>query len=628
VCWIVGSAGTFFIASRRRSLRAHLHGWTEDIRRSSWEAATAVLVIVSAGIARWLVSPATAIGPTVPRFWADALEIADAGGIPEGTLQWGTILPPTTSKVVLNSFNAGVSMLLGRDLVDSQAALLFVATVGLVLTAIALFKELGIRRLAPLGGLLLFLNHAVPNDLVIDLGRNIAEDWGRLVAFASVLAWCLARSAPPGEEFPQGARNPWIRAGPIAVSGLLLGVSAGTHLVAMSFGIAAICALGISSLIEGGRVISIATTGAILGIALLFGVVILWSAPGELGFGGASGGDPYRDLRSSLGLPASFDPTRFITTHDVDAAQKVEQADVADVASEFAYKVRGAKTMQIDSEVRLSALPLAIPTILALLCALLVLAIGPTSLRVVAVSAVILASALFLVGLAFALRYDEFVLQAFGFRRLFSYAIVPHVMAFAAAGEALAMRFGRRDGGTSIVVAIAVTVAAVLAVAPVREGATSQPWTSQLALVRWLGRHVPCEGRVLMDRRTLGTFEAIAGRAGVLEGMGPHLRPEVLELAIGEIFRARSFFERPEEDLRYLRDRSVAAVVITRVSPRVAMLGYRIAHMRPERLDRVPYLTPRFSNAAGSVYLVDGFEPNPASPLVAGRPGYGCQEAR
>jgi hypothetical protein len=628
LCWIVGSAGTF-IASRRRSLRAHTHGWTEDIHRSSWEAAAAALVIVSAGIARWLVSPVTAIGPTVPRYWADALEIADAGGIPGGTLQWGTILPPITSKVVLNSFNAGVSMLLGRDLAASQAALLFVATVGLVITAIALFKELGIRRLAPLGGLLLFLNHAVPNDLVIDLGRNLAEDWGRLVAFAAVLAWCLARPAPAGEEFPQGARDPRIRAGPIAVSGLLLGVSAGTHLVAMSFGIAAICALGISSLlIEGGRVVSIATTGAILGIALLLGGVILWTAPGELGFGGASGGDPYRDLRSSLGLPAAFDPTRFITTHDVDAAEKVEQADVADVASEFAYKVRGAKTMQIDSAERLSALSLAIPTILALLCAVLVLAIGPTSLRVVAVSAVILASALFLVGLAFALRYDEFALQAFGFRRLFSYAIVPHVLAFAAAGEALAMHFGRRDGGTSIVVAVAVTVAAVLAVAPVREDATSHPWTSQLALVRWLGRHVPCEGRVLMDRRTLGTFEAIAGRAGVLEGMGPHLRPEVLELAIGEIFRARSFFDRPEEGRRYLRHRSVAAVVITRATPRVAMLGYRIAHLQPQRMDRVPYLTPRFRNAAGSIYLVDGFEPNPASPLVAGRPGYGCQGAR
>jgi hypothetical protein len=629
VCWVVGSASTLFIAFRRRALRVHLHGWAEDIRRGPWEAATTVLVIVSAGIARWLVPPVTAIGPTVPRYWADALEIADAGGFPEGTLQWGTILPPTTSKALLNSFDAGASMLLGRDLVPSQAALLFVVTVGLVLIAIALFSELGIRWLAPLGGLLLFLDHAVPNDLVIDLGRNLAENWGRLAAFAGVLAWCLARPGSPDDELTPGAGDPRMRAGPIVVSGLLLGVSTGTHLVAASFGIATICALGISSLlVERTRVVSIAAIGAVIGITLLVGVSILAAAPGELGFGGATGEDPYRDLRSSLGLPAGFDPTRFITTHDVDAALEVEQADVADVASEFAYKVWGANAFQIDGEERRSPLLLAIPTILGLVCSVLVLLIGPTPLRVVAVSAVILASALFLIGVAFALRYDEFVLQSFGNRRLFSYAIVPHVFAFTAAGEALAMRFSRVRGRTSIAVAAAVAMSAVLAVAPVREDATSEPWTSQLALVRWIGHHVPCEGRVLMDRRTLGTFETIAGRAGVLEGMGPHLRPEVLELAIGEIFRARSFFERPEDGRGYLRDRSVAAVVITRPNPRVAMLGYRIAHVPPERLDRIGYLAPTFSNPAGSVYLVDGFDPNPASPRVAGRPGYGCQYPR
>ena len=191
-CWVVGSVTTFLIALRRGSLRAHALRWAEDIRRGPWEAAANALVIVSAGVARWLVPPVSAIGPTVPRYWADALEIAAADGFPDGSLQWGRILPPTTSKAFLNAFNAGVSELLGRDLVTSQAALLFVATLGLVLIAIALFRELGIRRWAPLGGLLLFLDHAMPNDLVRDLTWNLAENWGRLAAFAGILAWCLA----------------------------------------------------------------------------------------------------------------------------------------------------------------------------------------------------------------------------------------------------------------------------------------------------------------------------------------------------------------------------------------------------------------------------------------------------
>lgn len=625
VCWVIGSVSTFLVALRRGSLRVHILGWAEDIRRGPWEAATTVLVIVAAGIARWLMPAVTAIGPTVPRYWADALEIADAGGFPDGSLQWGTILPPATSKVFFNSFNAGASLLLGRELVTSQAALRFVATVGLMLIAIALFRELGIQRLAPLGAILLFLDHARPNDLVIDLTRNLAEDWGRLAAFAGVLAWCLARPAFVDDGPLRGTQDPRIRAGPIVVSGLLLGVSAGTHLVAASFGIATICALGISSLlVERTRVISITASGAVLGIALLVGGVILVAAPGQPGFGGATGEEPYRELRASLELPAGFDPTRFITTHDVSAALAVEETDVADVASQFAHKVWGANALNAHAKGRRPPFLLAIPSIVALLCVVLVMVIGPTSLRVVAVSAVILGAALFFVGVVFALRYDEFVLQTFGNRRLFSYAIVPHVLAFAAAGESLAVRFGGEKRGTSIVVAAAVTISAVLLVAPVREDASREPWTSQLALVRWIGRHVPCEGRVLMDRRTLGTFETIAGRAAVVEGMGPHLRPDVLTLAIGEVFRARAFFERPEDGRAYLQQRSVAAVVITRPSQGIAMLGYRIAHAQAQRLDRISYLVPTFRNRAGSVYLVNGFEPNPASPRVVGRPGYAC----
>jgi hypothetical protein len=131
---------------------------------------------------------------------------------------------------------------------------------------------------------------------------------------------------------------------------------------------------------------------------------------------------------------------------------------------------------------------------------------------------------------------------------------------------------------------------------------------------------------VLADRRTLGTFEAIAGRVGVLEGMGPHIRPAVLELAIEEIFRAREFFEGPAAALPYLRERAVAAIVLTRPSRRIGFLGYAIARVRPERLDRVPFLRLGFRNAAGSVYLVEGFRPDPSAPRVVGRPGFRCHE--
>ena len=630
--WVAGSAIALTVATRRGSFGRFSRGWREVAGRDPWATASAAVVVIGVAIARVMVPPLTAIAPTVTRYWADALELADAGRMPEGTLQWGTVLQPTTSKVVLNAFNAGASMLLGREVAVSQAALLLVVTVGLVVTGIALLSELGMPRLAPLGAMLLFVNYVVPHDLSTDLGRNLAENWGRLASFSAVLACVLALAigdSDPSPETPPG--GPGIRLPLVVVSGVLLGLSAGTHLVAASFGAGAIFAIAVATwIMRGWRPSSLLAGSAVIGLALVIGGAILALAPGEMGFTGAVGADPYRQLRADLHLPPTFDPTRFITTHDAGAAaQKVEPLDVAGVAETFAYKVGGYNVLRVVPGEERSTLILALPTIVALLLVAGVLLVGPTRLRISVLWAVILGVIIFVVGLAFALHYDEFVLASFGNRRLFSYAIVAYVTVLTAAGEAALIRLGA--GGSwriASMCAAAVVVASTAVFIPRivgREG-SDEPWASQLALVTWVGQHVPCEGRVLADRRTLGTFEVIAGRAAVLEGMGPHIRPAVLERAIREIFGAQEFFADPEAGLRYLRDRSVAAVVVTRPSTRSGFIGYAIARVRPDRLDRVPFLTPGFRNAAGSVYLVNGYRPDPSAPGVAGRPGFLCHE--
>ena len=252
VSWVGGCAVALIVALRRGAFRAHARGWLEHVRSDPWATAGAAVAVIGVAIARSMIAPVTALAPTVLRNWSDALEIADAGRIPEGTLQWGTVLPPITSKVVLNAFNAGASMLLGRDVAVPQAALLSVVTIGLVVIVIALLSEMGVRRLAPLGALLLLMNHLADFDLSTDLGRNLAEDWGRLASFSGVLCGVLAMRLGLSAERSEHRPHPPNRIPLLVVGGILLGIAAGTHLVSASVGVAITCAIALASMIVSG----------------------------------------------------------------------------------------------------------------------------------------------------------------------------------------------------------------------------------------------------------------------------------------------------------------------------------------------------------------------------------------
>ena len=156
---------------RRRPLRPR-HG-----RRSS-SVAIAIVRLRSSPLLNFEM-----FGPW--RYWADGLEIADAGRVPAQTLQWGATWTPTVSKVVLNSYHAGLSYAIGRSPLPAMGALLWVASTGLAAGLWALGRELGLRRLAPL---LPLLTLAVLND---ELHRNLdvytAENVGRMVAVCALV---------------------------------------------------------------------------------------------------------------------------------------------------------------------------------------------------------------------------------------------------------------------------------------------------------------------------------------------------------------------------------------------------------------------------------------------------------
>ena len=149
-------------------------------------SASACSSSVAIAIVRWRSSPLLNFEMFGPwRYWADGLEIADAGRVPAQTLQWGATWTPTVSKVVLNSYHAGLSYAIGRSPLPAMGALLWVASTGLAAGLWALGRELGLRRLAPL---LPLLTLAVLND---ELHRNLdvytAENVGRMVAVCALV---------------------------------------------------------------------------------------------------------------------------------------------------------------------------------------------------------------------------------------------------------------------------------------------------------------------------------------------------------------------------------------------------------------------------------------------------------
>jgi hypothetical protein len=634
--WVVVSLVAWTIAVRRGRIGGHVRYWKAHIAADSAAAIGSTLVLIGVAAARWTVPPLSNIASTVLRYWADGLEIADTGGLPRDTLQWSSLLEPVTNKVVLNSFNGGVSFLLGRGPLDPLAILLFVVTLGLVIISMAFFWELGIRRFAPVGALLLFANQVTGSELTAALGRNLAEDWGRLVAFGAVLAAAIAlrrgRRAGAPADGGTGAGDPSRRTWhPASIAaGLLLGVAAGTHLVAASFGAACIVGLATASVAVRRDVRRhVVRLGIILGVAAVLGGIILTLPPGDLGLKGALGSAEYRDLLSDLGLPSNFDPTRFIVTHSTEAAESTEPIDTGDVMQSFAYRVAGMNFLDTKPGSELPPMLLVGPTILALILAMAVFVWGPPPLRVSVLAATMIAGLLLVVGIAFAYRYELFALEAFGNRRLFNYAAVPYVLVLTAAGEGVLWLLRSKVRlRRSAVAFLGFTVVAAVGALMIPKATWAQAerragLEHQLELLEWLGEHVSCEGRILANRRTLGTFETITGRVGVLEGMGPHVRPAVLGLAIREIFRARDFFLDPLANERYLDERGIAAVLVTRSPNRFGGYG-GLPRSKPHGLDDVPFLRRAYENASGTVYVVRGFRPNPSLPQAVGRPGFDC----
>ena len=639
----LGAAAVFTVAVWALALRRgkeHLRALGRDLRLEWTRYVTFLAVLAGILLVRITYEPTVNFVPTTLRYWADGVEIADAHGIPSTTLQWGQLLRPTTSKVVLNTFDASMSFVLGRGPLVPTGALLFVASLALVFGGYALAEELGFRMLAPVLPVLLFVNDLVGNtELTSDLRQNIAENWGRLVMIAALVL--AVRALKPSKDVEAaeaeaagsdaveiGERR--TRASPLreaSAAGVMFGVAAGTHLIPTVVGLAFAGGYAFMRMILDHGVVKVLKTSTVaLVVAFLVAGVVLVLPKGDLGFQGAGGDKGYEALRTELGLPPTFDPTLYLVFGNVDKASQAYPYSPKNVLSDYAYQALNRNARE-ESVQRLGLVKALLPTLLALAGVLILLAFGDADLRAVAGTSVIFMLLLLGAAVAFAARYDVYALETFGNRRLFNYVPIPFALVVIGVGELCLRWLGRAVGSprrrrwVQPVVAgvLSVAVAAVVMPSARAPELRINGAATDLALVDWLAQHDPCDGRILADRRTLATFEAFDGRPGVLEGMGPHVRPDVLAIALKELFRAGYFFQDPAAGLSYLHEKGVAYVVET-----YHIIGgwRRLQTPDPAAMAKVPFLKKVFGNVAGTIYEVADFKPNPKLPKPADQPGY------
>ncbi len=588
---------------RKGGLRAHAAALGDDIAHDGWALAAGAVVFVAIAIVRLRSSPLLNFEMFGPwRYWADGLEIADAGKVPAHTLQWGAMWTPTVSKIVLNSYHAGLSYAIGRAPLPAMGALLWLASTGLAAGLWALGRELGLRRLAPL---LPLLTLAVLND---ELRRNLdvytAENVGRMVAVcALVLAVRSLRE-----------RDGWTEP---ALAALLFGAGFATHGVPV---VALMVAMGWYAIARGlldhdwwpvlARLVGIAVSAASLT------VVILLASGGSIGFQGASGNSSYASFGHGV------DPTASLLAGTVRHSPTghghwyVRPEAIMHDFTESATTIAPAPAWLVW------ALPLVVVGAAAVILLRFPLELAPLGVVAAGTAATLLA-----VAFLFSYRYRTEIPGRFGIDREFDYVPLVLLLGLLGLGESLVGRLRAVRAWIPLAAMVGLVALPAVAVAatvgPARAG-WKQNGRDSVAVLDWVNEHEPCGARLLPDRVTLGTFVAATGRVSVMEGMGPYLRPQMLHTVLDHVLAAHRFFEHPAGGEALLHRLGVTDVLVVKGVRIGSMVGTLDAGVDPAAFTDVPWLRLVHSSALLDVYRVRGAAgggfPDPAAAA-----GFHCQ---
>jgi hypothetical protein len=589
---------------RRGGVRAHLDAVSAEVGRERWTLAVGALVFVAIAIVRLRSSPLLNFEMFGPwRYWADGLEIADAGRVPAHSLQWGSFWTPTVSKVVLNSYHAGLSYAIGRAPLPAMGALLWVASTGLAAGLWALGRELGLRRLAPL---LPLLTLAVLND---ELRRNLdvytAENVGRMVAVCALILGVRALRDRDGWKEP-------------LLAALLFGAGFATHGVPV---VALMVALGWyavgRAMLDRERRAVAGRLVVIAGAAVALTVTILLASGGSIGFQGASGNSSYASFGNDV------DPTASLLTGTLQhspAGNGHWYVPPAAIMHDFA---RSATTLHRAPTWLVWLLPFVV---VAAAAAMMLLRRFPRELAPLGVVGAGTAATLLGIAFLFSYRYRTQIPGRFGVDREFDYVPLVLVLVVLGVAEAVLGRLAVRRWIPVVVVAAAVAVPAVAVAAtvgPARSG-WQQNGRDSVAVLDWVDQHAPCGARILPDRVTLGTFAAVTGRVSVVEGMGPYLRPAMLHTVLRTVLLAHGFFEHPAGGAPLLRRLGVDEVIVVKGVRIGSMVGVLEDGVDPTVFRSVPYLQLVHSSPLFDAYRVRGSGGN-RFPDPATTAGFHCE---
>jgi len=592
------------VTIRRDGLRSHAAALRDQLAVEPWLEGLGLAAIVVFALVRLRFSPLLNFSMFGPwRYWADGMEIADAGRVPHETLQWGAAYTPTVSKVILNSYQAGMSYLIGSSPLPAMGALLWVAAVGFACGLYGLGRELGLRRLAILLPLLMLV--LVDNELHRDLDVYTAENTGRMAATCALLLGIRSLRGGSG------------RAEPVA-AGVLFAVAAGSHGVP-----AFVLMLGLGCYAVALLVIGPARRAVVLRLATVVAVTVaVWGAAlglsgGDVGFQGASGTSKYASFGSSN------DPTASLFTGEL--VQRTTAGGHWYIAPE--NLVRGFVASMITrpaGDLALVVVPLA-----AVVIALVMLWRFPEQLRPLGLFAVLLGAVLVAIALAFSYRYDTYIPGTFGPHRLYDYACLLGVLLVLGCAEWAVGLLGRVRGWLPTAVcaaAIVITAAGVAyAGAPARHGWRENGGRA-LRVTSWVDSHIPCGSRLLVDRLTLGTFAAQTGHVSVAEGMGPYLRPAELHTVLGIVLGAHAFFRDPAAHEAFLRRQRVNDVLVLKDVRIGSMVNTLENGVDPAAFRSVPFLHLVHSDDTMDVYRVEGATGSPR-PDPRDFSGLDCRQA-
>jgi hypothetical protein len=534
------AAALFFVGIRRSSPREHFDALREEFDQSSTLLFVGLGVLVFVAIS-WLAAPELPMRGGW-RYWSDGLELADQGGVPEFTAQWGAALPVAMSKLGANSLLGELSFVFRDAPFVGMGVALWLSVLGYATGLFALGRELGLRWMAPVLPLLGIASVSLPGEFVLNAGRTSSklefyehEDLGRMLA---AVAAAIAVSTGKDES----------SVGRIVAGGVVLAAAALTHLIPAIVFAALIVGVLIARIASGPHRAQAARAGAgVFAVAVVLVAAPLAAAKGTVGFQGAGSPERYALLQGR------YDPTAAVKGLRIPPRLKSEARWYRPPAT----TIRRAAQAAVGRDLRMAGV--AALGILGVIGALVVIAFGSHELRALVTGAALMAVTILGVALAFSYRYELYIQATFGERRLFEYASIPLILLVLALTELGLTRLEATSRLAAGALGLSALLATAIAIGIV--GTTGRDLNRPDAFLA-AAATTPCDSRLLVGRpRTRGSFQALTGRISITEGLEPFLRPSIVNSVLSVRDAATRFLHDPDEFSSVLRQYEVDFVL-------------------------------------------------------------------